>query len=97
MMPSGSDGTVRGWPADCDAALPASGITQFVSWNRVPHARGTIEVHSATDPAAVSLNNYFKRVIQTWEEICMLVEQEVEIGGLAKVHSDMASIRVGLM
>jgi hypothetical protein len=59
--------------------------------------RGTIEVHSATDPAAVSRNNFFMRVIQTWEEICLVVDREAEMGGLAKVHSDMASIRVGLM
>ena len=59
--------------------------------------RGTIEVHSATDLAVVSRNNYFMRVVQTWEEICLLVEREAEVGGLARVHSDMASIRVGLM
>ena len=59
--------------------------------------RGTIEVHSATDPAAVSRNNYFMRVIQTWEEICLLVDREAEIGGLVRVHSDMASIRLGMM
>jgi hypothetical protein len=59
--------------------------------------RGTIEVHSATDPAAVSRKTYFMRIVQTWEEICLLVEREAEMGGLAKVHSNMASIRVGLM
>jgi hypothetical protein len=59
--------------------------------------RGTIEVHSATDPAAVTRNNYFMRVIQTWEKICLLVDREGVIGGLVKVHSDMASIRVGMM
>jgi hypothetical protein len=59
--------------------------------------RGTIEVHAATDPAAVSRNNYFMRIIHTWEEICLLVERESETGGLVKVHSDMASIRVGMM
>jgi hypothetical protein len=59
--------------------------------------RGTIEVHSATDPGAVSRNNYCMRVVQTWEEICLVVDRETESGGLAKVHSDMASIRVGLM
>jgi hypothetical protein len=37
------------------------------------------------------------RVVQTWEEICLLVEREAEVGGLARVHSDMASLRVGLM
>jgi hypothetical protein len=59
--------------------------------------RGTIEVHAATGPAAVSRNNVFMRVVQTWEEICLLVEREAEVGGLARAHSDMASIRVGLM
>src|SRR6516165_4056718 len=47
--------------------------------------RGTIEVHSATDPAAVSSNAYFMRVIQTWEEICLRVDREAVIGGLVKV------------
>jgi hypothetical protein len=59
--------------------------------------RGTIEVHSATDAAAVSRNNYFMRIIQTWEEICVVVDREAGLGGLVKVHSDMASIRVGMM
>jgi hypothetical protein len=59
--------------------------------------RGTIEVHSATDPAAVSGNRISMRVVQTWEEICLVMDREAETGGLAKVHSDMASIRVGLM
>jgi hypothetical protein len=59
--------------------------------------RGTIEVHSATDPAAVTRNTYFMRVVQTWEEICLVVDREAAVGGLVKVHSDMASIRIGMM
>ena len=59
--------------------------------------RGAIEVHSATDPAAVSRIRSSMRVVQTWEEICLVVDREAETGVLAKVHSDMASIRVGLM
>jgi hypothetical protein len=59
--------------------------------------RRTIEVHSATDPAAVTRNAYFMRVVQTWEEICLVVDREAAVGVLVKVHSDMASIRVGMM
>jgi hypothetical protein len=56
-----------------------------------------IEVHSATGPAAVSRNSYFMRVIQRWEQLSLMVDREAETGGLVKVHSDMASIRVGMM
>jgi hypothetical protein len=59
--------------------------------------RGTIEVHSATDPAAVTHDTYSMQIIQTWEEICLVVDREAEVGGLVRVHSDMASIRVGMM
>jgi hypothetical protein len=59
--------------------------------------RGTIEVCSATTPGAVFRTAYFMRISQTWEQISLLIERESESGGLVRVHSDMASIRVGLM
>jgi hypothetical protein len=37
------------------------------------------------------------RISQTWEQISLLVQRESEGGGLVRVHSDMASIRVGMI
>jgi hypothetical protein len=59
--------------------------------------RGTIELYSGTDREAVVRTAFFMRISQTWEQISLLVEQEAEAGGLVRVHSDMASIRVGMM
>jgi hypothetical protein len=59
--------------------------------------RGTIEVNSATDPGGVFRTVYFMRIAQTWEQISLMIERESESGGLVRVHSDMASIRVGMM
>jgi hypothetical protein len=41
--------------------------------------------------------DYCLRISQTWEQISLVVEREAEAGGLVRVHSDMASIRVGMM
>jgi len=59
--------------------------------------RGKIELYSATDPTAVFRTSYFMRITQTWEQISLLVEREAATGGQVQVHSDMASIRVGMM
>jgi hypothetical protein len=59
--------------------------------------RGTVEVHSATDPGGVFRTSYLMRVAQTWEQISLLIERASEAGGLVRLHSDMASIRVGMM
>jgi hypothetical protein len=59
--------------------------------------RGTIELFSATEPAAVFRTDYFMRISQTWEQLSLLIERKSEAGGLVRVHSDMASIRVGMM
>jgi hypothetical protein len=59
--------------------------------------RGNIELYSTTDRKAVLRTGYFVRISQTWEQITLLVERESEAGGLVQVHSDMASIRVGMM
>jgi hypothetical protein len=59
--------------------------------------RGTIELYALADAAAVFRTSYFMRVVQTWEQISLLVERESEATGLVRVHSDMASIRVGMM
>jgi hypothetical protein len=58
---------------------------------------GTIELYSPTDPGAVYRTDYFMRITQTWEQISLLVQREAEAGGLVRIHSDMASIRVGMM
>ena len=58
---------------------------------------GTIESYSATDGAAVFRTDFFMRISQTWEQISLLIERESEGGGLVRVHSDMASIRIGMM
>ena len=59
--------------------------------------RGAIELYAVADAAAVFRTSYFMRVVQTWEQISLLVERESEAAGLVRVHSDMASIRVGMM
>jgi len=59
--------------------------------------RGTLEVDSATSGEAVFRTDFLMRISQTWEEISLLVQREAEGGGMVLVHSDMASIRVGMM
>jgi hypothetical protein len=59
--------------------------------------RGAIELHSATDPSAVFHTGYSMRIAQTWEQICLLIERESENGGVVRVTSDMASIRLGML
>lgn len=59
--------------------------------------RGTIELHSAREQEAAFRTDYRMRVAQTWEQISLLVERNAEAGGVVRVHSDMASIRVGMM
>jgi hypothetical protein len=59
--------------------------------------RGSIEMFSATDRNAVFRTDYFMRISQTWEQISLLIERKAEAGGVVRVHSDMASIRIGMM
>jgi hypothetical protein len=59
--------------------------------------RGTIESYSATDREVVVRTDFFMRIAQTWEQISLLIERQAEAGGLVRVHSDMASIRMGMM
>ena len=59
--------------------------------------RGTIELYSATSREAVFRSNYFMRISQTWEQISLILERQSETGGLVRLHSDMASIRIGMM
>jgi hypothetical protein len=59
--------------------------------------RGTIDMYSATEPGAVFRAGFFMRISQTWEQISLLVEQNSETGGIVRVHSDLASIRIGMM
>ena len=59
--------------------------------------RGTIELYAATDGEAVFRSDYFMRISQKWEQISLLLERQSEAGGLVRLHSDLASIRVGMM
>ncbi len=58
--------------------------------------RGTLEMTSTTDQGAVVRNDFLVRISQTWQQISLLVQRESVAGGLVLVHSDMASIRVGM-
>ena len=57
---------------------------------------GTLALDSANERGAVFRTDFFMRISQTWEQISLLVQREAEGGGLVLVHSDMASIRVGM-
>jgi hypothetical protein len=59
--------------------------------------RGALEFEPPAGGGAVVRTNFFMRVTQTWEQVSLLVEQEAEAGGLVRIHSDMASIRIGMM
>ena len=59
--------------------------------------RGALELESATDRGAVFRTDFLMRVSQTWERISLFVERKAEAGGLVRLHSDMASIRIGMM
>jgi hypothetical protein len=59
--------------------------------------RGTLEMASATDEGGVFRTEFFMQISQTWEQISLLVQREAEAGGLMCIHSDMASIRVGML
>jgi hypothetical protein len=71
------------------------GLSQPPDLNGEYH--GSLELHAATDPGSVFRTDFFMRISQTWEQISLLVQREAETGGLLLVHSDMASIRVGMM
>jgi hypothetical protein len=59
--------------------------------------RGTLELDSTTEGEALFRTDFLMRISQTWEQISLVVQREAEAGGLVLVHSDMASIRVGMM
>jgi hypothetical protein len=58
--------------------------------------RGTLELDSSTERGVVFRTNFFMRISQTWQQISLLVQREAEAGGMVLIHSDMASIRVGM-
>lgn len=58
---------------------------------------GTIELYPASDPKTPFQTKYLMRIAQSWEQLSLLVEREAEAGGIVRVDSDMASIRVGMM
>jgi hypothetical protein len=59
--------------------------------------RGTLELDSATDQDTLFRTDFLLRISQTWEQISLLVQREAEGGGVVLVHSDMASIRIGML
>jgi hypothetical protein len=59
--------------------------------------RGTLELDSATERGGVFSTEFFMRIAQTWEQISLLVHREAEAGGMLRIHSDMATIRIGMM
>ena len=58
---------------------------------------GTLELDSTKDGGPVFRTDFFMRISQTWQQISLLVQRESEAGGTVLVHSDMASIRVGML
>src|SRR4051794_26309491 len=59
--------------------------------------RGTLEMDSTTDRGAVLRTEFLVNISQTWQQISLMVQRESKAGGLVLIHSDMASIRVGMM
>jgi hypothetical protein len=59
--------------------------------------RGSVEMQSADDPEHVFRTDYSMRIAQTWEQISLMIERVSEAGGVVRLHSDLASIRVGMM
>src|SRR5262249_42777697 len=45
---------------------------------------------------SVYRTDFFMQISQTWEQMSLLVQREAEGGGLVIIHSDMASVRVGM-
>lgn len=58
---------------------------------------GSIDLHAATESQTLFQTAYFLRIAQTWEQMSLVVEREAECGGQVRIHSDLASIRVGMM
>jgi hypothetical protein len=58
--------------------------------------RGTL-FRTGPDQGAVFRTDFYMRISQTWEQISLMAEREAEAGGLVRMHSDMASIRLGMM
>lgn len=59
--------------------------------------RGAIDLHAAAESQTLFHTAYYLRIAQTWEQISLVVEREAEFGGQVRIHSDLASIRVGMM
>jgi hypothetical protein len=74
---------------------------RFIGMSAPPNLNGeyhgSLELNSATDQGTMFRTDFFMRISQTWEQISLLVQREAEAGGLLLIHSDMASIRVGMM
>lgn len=58
---------------------------------------GEIELVSTTDPTAIYRTGYRMMIGQTWEQMSLEVERASESGGRVRVHSDMASVQIGML
>lgn len=58
--------------------------------------RGALELNSTSQPGTVFRSDFLMRITQTWEQMSLLIQREAETGGIVLIHSDMASIRVGM-
>lgn len=61
------------------------------------HYEGSIDLHSAHEQDGIFQTSYTLQIAQTWEQISLLVTRASQGGGAVRVHSDMASVRVGMM
>ncbi|MEZ6139019.1 MAG: hypothetical protein R3B84_00475 [Zavarzinella sp.] len=74
---------------------------RFAGLNYPPNMNGTyhgeIELHTFSNSEKVFRTAYSMKVSQTWEQISLLIERMSEQSGKVVVHSDMASIRLGML
>jgi hypothetical protein len=57
---------------------------------------GQVDVRSPHDQTAFQ-TSYHLTIAQTWEQISMMVMLDSKAGGHVRAHSDMASVRVGMI
>jgi hypothetical protein len=59
--------------------------------------RGTLALDSTSEEGTLFRTDFFMRISQTWEQMSLMVQRKAENGGMLLIHSDMASIRVGML
>ncbi len=58
---------------------------------------GTIEIQPDAISSDLFRTQYRLRIAQTWERVALYAERESRAGGPVRVHSDMASVRIGML